>query len=222
MCGHGSFQFSLCLQFEINPGTPLWSASGTFKRTNSCTTRSVGRGTLLSDCLLQGYVPSHLTHSHYFTFVTDCCVEGRDIVMEWRRSYDARPPLMTDDHPHFATINADPRYRHLTQQQIRTTDDDDDDRTVFSLSSSSSGTLPRAESLADCQVRVVEAWKDVLEEIRTEFDEGSDFNYSLLVAHANTLRALVQYLDGIPVREIEGLNIPTGMLFCVLLVGRLF
>ena len=152
-------------------------------------------------------------------------VEGRELVMEWRRSYDARPPLMTDDHPHFATINADPRYRHLTQQPTIATqndgDADDNDDTsadrirdkhdsLVSKSSSSTGILPRGESLADCQVRVVEAWKDVVEEVRTEFDDGNDFDYSLLVAHANTLRALVMHLDGIPVNDIEGLNIPTG------------
>jgi Histidine phosphatase superfamily (branch 1) len=133
--------------------------------------------------------------------------------MEWRRSYDARPPLMTDDHPHFLTINADPRYRHLTQQPIATANDDIDKDTSSLPSSSLSGVLPRGESLADCQLRVVEAWKDVLDDVRTEFDEGNDFHYSLLVAHANTLRALVMHLDDIPVDDIEGLNIPTAIPF---------
>jgi 2,3-bisphosphoglycerate-dependent phosphoglycerate mutase len=33
----------------------------------------------------------------------------------------------------------------------------------------------------------------------------------LVVAHGNSLRALVKYLDGISEEEIVGLNIPTGV-----------
>ena len=33
----------------------------------------------------------------------------------------------------------------------------------------------------------------------------------LVVAHGNSLRALVKHLDGIPDAEIAGLNIPTGI-----------
>jgi 2,3-bisphosphoglycerate-dependent phosphoglycerate mutase len=38
---------------------------------------------------------------------------GRDIVMEWRRSYYARPPPMTEEHPHYWILQRDDRYRAL-------------------------------------------------------------------------------------------------------------
>jgi bisphosphoglycerate-dependent phosphoglycerate mutase len=38
---------------------------------------------------------------------------GRDIVMEWRRSYSARPPPMTEEHPHYWILLNDDRYRTL-------------------------------------------------------------------------------------------------------------
>lgn len=106
--------------------------------------------------------------------------------MQWRRSYEARPPMMTSEHPHYDSIVSDARYKHLQD-------------------------IPLGESLQECQVRVVEAWKDIVGDLqRTESSESS---YSLLVAHANTLRALVMHVDGIPSGEIEGLNIPTGIPF---------
>jgi 2,3-bisphosphoglycerate-dependent phosphoglycerate mutase len=124
---------------------------------------------------------------------------GQEKVMKWRRSYDACPPLMTPEHPHYDAINNDPRYRHLDHP-------------------------PLGESLQDCQIRVVEAWKDICRDLATttttaqdededEDSEQQQSEYSLLVAHANTLRALVMYLDDIGVHEIEGLNIPTAIPF---------
>jgi len=112
---------------------------------------------------------------------------GRARVMKWRRSYDARPPLMTPDHPHYAIINNDARYRSLEG-------------------------IPLGESLEDCQKRVVEAWKDILEDV-SQSNHSTESSYSLLVAHANTLRALAMHLDDIAAEEIEGLNIPTAIPF---------
>lgn len=111
---------------------------------------------------------------------------GRERVMKWRRSYDAQPPLMTPQHPHYNAINEDPRYRHLS-------------------------SIPRGESLQDCQRRVLQAWEDLLVDICSVQED--DFKYSMLVAHANTLRALVMHLDGIPKEKIEDLNIPTAVPF---------
>jgi len=111
---------------------------------------------------------------------------GRERVMEWRRSYEARPPLMTKEHPHYDIIHNDARYKSLD-------------------------TIPLGESLEDCQDRVIDAWKDILGEIEISGEDSS--KYSLLVAHANTLRALVMHLDDIPSAEIEGLNIPTAIPF---------
>ena len=118
---------------------------------------------------------------------------GRAKVMAWRRSFFARPPLMTSEHPHYRSINHDHRYKHL-------------DREI----------LPLGESLEDCQKRVVEGWNDIVKEGKEgkRGDPSHDGNqYSLLVAHANTLRALVMHLDDIPATDIEGLNIPTAIPF---------
>eukprot|EP00471_Norrisiella_sphaerica_P009701 CAMPEP_0184496150 /NCGR_PEP_ID=MMETSP0113_2-20130426/33234_1 /TAXON_ID=91329 /ORGANISM="Norrisiella sphaerica, Strain BC52" /LENGTH=414 /DNA_ID=CAMNT_0026882663 /DNA_START=116 /DNA_END=1359 /DNA_ORIENTATION=- len=114
---------------------------------------------------------------------------GRKRVMRWRRSYYARPPPMTRGHPHYHTINNDPRYKAL------------------------GGAIPLGESLEDCQFRVLQAWKDILGEVEGEQGERPFSEYSLLVAHANTLRALVMHLDDIPAEEIEALNIPTAIPF---------
>jgi bisphosphoglycerate-dependent phosphoglycerate mutase family 1 len=122
---------------------------------------------------------------------------GRETVMKWRRSYEAQPPLMTIQHPHFHTIQNDARYQHLAKQQHM---------------------VPRGESLQDCQERVVKAWKDVCQELGNDSttiddEDHSLSDYSLLVAHANTLRALVMHLDEIDVEDIQGLNIPTAIPF---------
>lgn len=112
---------------------------------------------------------------------------GRETVMEWRRSYYGRPPEMTEDHPHFDIIVNDARYRKLD-------------------------SVPRTESLEDCQDRVVEAWKDIVEDLEGTEDDPTAAT-SLIVAHANTLRALVMHIDNIPPEDIEDLNIPTGIPF---------
>lgn len=114
---------------------------------------------------------------------------GRKKTMEWRRSYHARPPLMTPEHPHYAIINEDVRYKHVPD-------------------------IPKGESLEDCQKRVIEVWQDTLADVAANHGKDStNSKYSLVVAHANTLRALVMHLDDIPADEIEGLNIPTAIPF---------
>jgi 2,3-bisphosphoglycerate-dependent phosphoglycerate mutase len=116
---------------------------------------------------------------------------GRALVMEWRRSYHARPPLMTEEHPHYPIIYNDPRYRNIAKHT----------------------QLPLGESLEDCQRRVVEAWNHVLTDLSQTYQLDDPDSYSLIVAHANSLRALVMHLDEIPVNEIENLNIPTAIPF---------
>ncbi len=65
--------------------------------------------------------------------------------------------------------------------------------------------LPRTECLKDTVARFLPLWKN---EISTEIKSGKKV---LIVAHGNSLRALVKYLDNIPDDEIVGLNIPTGI-----------
>jgi 2,3-bisphosphoglycerate-dependent phosphoglycerate mutase len=76
----------------------------------------------------------------------------------------------------------DPRYRGLTKAE-----------------------LPLTECLKDTVNRFLPAWQDVIGPmVRT----GKKL---IVVAHGNSLRALVKYLDKISDEEIVGLNIPTGM-----------
>ncbi|MFZ1491353.1 MAG: 2,3-diphosphoglycerate-dependent phosphoglycerate mutase [Ilumatobacteraceae bacterium] len=64
--------------------------------------------------------------------------------------------------------------------------------------------LPASECLADVVARVLPYWHDV---IVAQLRAGLDV---LVVAHGNSLRALVMHLEGISREEIAGLNIPTG------------
>ncbi len=76
----------------------------------------------------------------------------------------------------------DPRYRHLEGRE-----------------------LPRGESLKDTVDRVIPYWENV---IAPAVREGRQV---LIVAHGNSLRALVKYLGKIADDAIVGVNIPTGM-----------
>lgn len=64
---------------------------------------------------------------------------------------------------------------------------------------------PDGESLADTCDRVVPYYK---KEIQSKLKVGQDV---LIVAHGNSLRALVMYLEGISKKEIVSFEIPTGM-----------
>ncbi len=65
--------------------------------------------------------------------------------------------------------------------------------------------LPRTECLRDVVLRMLPYWHDV---IIADLAAG---RVPLVVAHGNSLRALVKHLDGISDADIAGLNIPTGM-----------
>jgi 2,3-bisphosphoglycerate-dependent phosphoglycerate mutase len=67
------------------------------------------------------------------------------------------------------------------------------------------GIVPRTECLKDVVERLLPYWYDV---IARELRSGQ---VPLVVAHGNSLRALVKHLDDIPDDEIAGLNIPTGI-----------
>jgi 2,3-bisphosphoglycerate-dependent phosphoglycerate mutase len=65
--------------------------------------------------------------------------------------------------------------------------------------------LPRTECLADVVRRLLPYWYDA---IVPDLHAGRAV---LVVAHGNSLRALVKHLDEIGDSEISGLNIPTGI-----------
>lgn len=65
--------------------------------------------------------------------------------------------------------------------------------------------LPLSESLKDTISRFIPYWESVISQ---EIYSGKSV---IIVAHGNSLRALVKYLDGISDEEIVDLNIPTGI-----------
>lgn len=65
--------------------------------------------------------------------------------------------------------------------------------------------LPATESLKDTLARVLPCWRD---RIAPAFGSGRDV---LIVAHGNSLRALVKMLDGMSDEAIVEFNIPTGV-----------
>jgi 2,3-bisphosphoglycerate-dependent phosphoglycerate mutase len=65
--------------------------------------------------------------------------------------------------------------------------------------------MPRTECLRDVVARMLPYWYDA---IVPDLCAGRTV---LVVAHGNSLRALVKHLDVISDREIAGLDIPTGI-----------
>jgi 2,3-bisphosphoglycerate-dependent phosphoglycerate mutase len=65
--------------------------------------------------------------------------------------------------------------------------------------------VPRTECLADVVTRMLPYWEaSIVLDLRAGYTV-------LVVAHGNSLRALVKYLDGVDAQAIVGLNIPTGI-----------
>ena len=65
-------------------------------------------------------------------------------------------------------------------------------------------TLPRGESLKDTQNRLLPFWKQTILPMIQEKKSV------LIVAHGNSLRALIKHLENISDSKIPSLNIPTG------------
>jgi 2,3-bisphosphoglycerate-dependent phosphoglycerate mutase len=77
------------------------------------------------------------------------------------------------------------------------------------------GLLPAAESLKDTLARVVPYWESkIVPELRDDRDV-------LIVAHGNSLRALVKMLDRMSESDILEFNIPTGIPILYELDGQL-
>ena len=76
----------------------------------------------------------------------------------------------------------DPRYVHLDKQNI-----------------------PLTECLKDTVALVLPLWNNI---ISKDIEDGKNV---IIVAHGNSLRALVKYLDNISDEDIVNLNIPTAM-----------
>ena len=112
---------------------------------------------------------------------------GLDQVKVWRRSYDTPPPPLETD-PAGVVLDAgmdlarDPRYAGVPRDQ-----------------------LPLTECLADVVDRFLPYWHDV---ICPELHAGREV---LVVAHGNSLRALIKHLDGISDADIPAWEVPTGV-----------
>src|SRR6202042_639206 len=78
-----------------------------------------------------------------------------------------------------------------------------------------SSLLPATESLKDTLERVLPFWES---RISSDLLAGRNI---LIVAHGNSLRALVKMLDGISDQDIVELNIPTGVPLLYELDGKL-
>jgi 2,3-bisphosphoglycerate-dependent phosphoglycerate mutase len=105
---------------------------------------------------------------------------GDDQVLIWRRSYDVPPPPLDESDERYP--GKDPRYKHLSKEE-----------------------LPLTECLKDTVARFLPYWHET---IVPTIREGKRV---IIAAHGNSLRALVKYLDNISDQEIVGLNIPTGV-----------
>jgi 2,3-bisphosphoglycerate-dependent phosphoglycerate mutase len=105
---------------------------------------------------------------------------GEEKVLQWRRSYDLRPPQLTRKDSRYPGHDA--RYTGIDKKDI-----------------------PLSECLKDTVNRFLPYWHS---NIVPEITKGKRV---LIVAHGNSLRALVKYLDQMTDEEIIKLNIPTGI-----------
>jgi len=67
------------------------------------------------------------------------------------------------------------------------------------------GNIPKAESLKDTLYRLLPIWH---EKVAPDLLAGKKVFIS---AHGNTIRALVKHIDDISDRDIEDVEIPTGI-----------
>ncbi|MCS6873254.1 MAG: 2,3-diphosphoglycerate-dependent phosphoglycerate mutase [Pyrinomonadaceae bacterium] len=107
---------------------------------------------------------------------------GEEQVLIWRRSYDVQPPELSETDERFLELKKDPRYFEINPEDF-----------------------PKTECLKDTVARVIPYWET---EIAPKVKKGKRI---IIVAHGNSIRALVKHLDKISDDEIIKLNIPTGI-----------
>ena len=100
---------------------------------------------------------------------------GDEQVHIWRRSYEVRPPKLSD---------TDERY--------------------IAMKDKYSEYIPHTECLKDTIERVIPFWEDNIKKSLLENKKV------IVVAHGNSLRGLIKYLDNISDEDIVSLEIPTG------------
>eukprot|EP00322_Chrysochromulina_rotalis_P013564 CAMPEP_0115869974 /NCGR_PEP_ID=MMETSP0287-20121206/22082_1 /TAXON_ID=412157 /ORGANISM="Chrysochromulina rotalis, Strain UIO044" /LENGTH=700 /DNA_ID=CAMNT_0003324671 /DNA_START=45 /DNA_END=2147 /DNA_ORIENTATION=+ len=112
---------------------------------------------------------------------------GAETVSSWRRALDSRPPPFDPSHPH--NPNGDPRYeRWYDRRGVQ--------RSV---------AIPNGESMQDTIARCLPVWK---QEILPDLRRGKSV---LVIAHANSIRALLYTIDELSDDELRDLEIPVGI-----------
>ncbi|MDD3422740.1 MAG: 2,3-diphosphoglycerate-dependent phosphoglycerate mutase [Bacilli bacterium] len=106
---------------------------------------------------------------------------GEEQVKIWRRSFGVQPPLLDVNDPRCPSLQIP--YRDVVDKSV----------------------LPRAESLKDTIARAVPYFES---EILPQMKQGKRV---LIVAHGNSIRALVKYFEKLDEKAIIDVNIPTGI-----------
>jgi len=109
---------------------------------------------------------------------------GADQVHKWRRGFDTIPPLLEMDDERHPIF--DRRYQDMLP----------------------ASDLPAGESLKITLERFMPLWKDT---IQADLKKGED---RLIVAHGNSLRALILDLEGLSPEDITSVEISTGVPIC--------
>jgi bisphosphoglycerate-dependent phosphoglycerate mutase len=145
-------------------------------------------------------------------------VFGEEKVLEWRRSYHTAPPSLYDSEflekvgpagllASSSAIND----KYIDSQQLNTAlrsqlGSSSLTSSIFTANAASERSIaPTTESLQMCEQRAFGYWKEV---IAPRVAAGERV---LIVAHANTIRALVKAVDKIDDNKIAHLKIPNGI-----------
>ena len=105
---------------------------------------------------------------------------GANQVLKWRRSFDAKPPLLSNEE--FQEQKTNPLFKTIPIDK-----------------------LSNGESLKDTLVRVKEFCDEILfQELK------KDGNNILIAAHGNSIRAMIKLIENIPDDSIDKLEIETG------------
>jgi 2,3-bisphosphoglycerate-dependent phosphoglycerate mutase len=142
---------------------------------------------------------------------------GEETVIEWRRSYLSTPPsvyntdflkAMGADSLELCTSYMNPKYlnrnKYFACRRILQ-HDTSPVSPQFLNELGETDIFPGTESLKQCQDRVLYFWQNT---IAPRVRSGEKV---LIVAHANTIRALVKAIDGISDEQIHHLRIPNGI-----------
>lgn len=107
---------------------------------------------------------------------------GADTVAEYRNSLYLRPPPMTPEHP--CWHHNERKYQVMTSENVE---------------------IPRSESIYDCWQRTIPFYE---EKVLPDLMKGKTV---MVVAHANSLRGLIRYVDNLSDDEVQKIAIPNGI-----------